>query len=411
MTGLLLTISADLSWGIALYELIYFVFPTSRWWYTIPPFRYTFILGVVLIVAFIIKNRSSFQASTPLFFPQTKILIIMIGLMGMISFWAVWPEQHIRFLVLQIQQLIFMTIAYKAIDTEEKFNRIVWAYIAGCFYIGYIAHGMVRDEFGRLEGIGPPDGPDANTTAAVLITSIPLIFYYIVYSKKFTKVISLVCVTFISNAIILLNSRGAILGIVSGLIWFLFRIFVEKNIKMQKKIFVFLLFSCVVLIFLYLADPTFWRRMSTMQEIEVGTGTATRIEFWKIAWELAVDNPMGIGARGFEYLSPTILPQNWLSPEIGMRSIHSLYFQAISDFGYVGILLLVGFVGSTFIGLNQVSKKSSENANVQIKIKTVAFESSFAAFLMASIFLDRLYAESFYWLMLFAAIHRKLEIR
>ena len=52
--GVFATLFIDLSWGVCLYILIYFLFPANRWWYTIPIFRYTLLIGVLLLVLFLI---------------------------------------------------------------------------------------------------------------------------------------------------------------------------------------------------------------------------------------------------------------------------------------------------------------------------------------------------------------------
>lgn len=402
--GLVLTVAVDLSWGVALYELLYFIFPANRWWYTLPRFRYTFVVALLLIAVYLFRKRSVCK-NGPLLFPQAKIMLAMIGLMMLISFWAVWPEQHYRFLGLQIQQFIFMYIAYQAVDREEKFDRVLWAFLAGCFYVGYLAYGMPRDVFGRLEGMGMPDGPEANTTAAVLITAIPLLLHHVICGKKLIKIIALGMIAFIMNAIILFNSRGSILGLSAGMFLFVVLLMRGKIIPVQQKMLIFGVIAIAFLLFLYLADATFWNRMATLQTIEPGKETATRTEFWIAAWRLAGEYPFGVGARGFEYLSPTILPPEWLSPETGTRAIHSLYFEAIAEFGYAGIILLAAFIGSTLRDLNRVCKSSIRNFNTKNYIRSVSLQASFVSFLIASIFIDRLYAEVFYWVMLFSAMH------
>lgn len=407
--GLLLTVVADLSWGIALYELLYFIFPANRWWYTLPRFRYTFLVGLVLIAIYLFRKRPVWKTG-PMLFPQAKALLAMICLMMMISFWAVWPEQHTRFLILQVQQFIFMFIAYQAVDREEKFDRVLWAFMAGCFYVGYLSHGMPRDLFGRLEGMGMPDGPEANTTAAVLITAIPLLLHHVICGKIPIKIIALGMIAFIMDAIILFNSRGAFVGLSAGLIIFVVLLIRGKVIPAKQKMFILGALVVTFFLFLYLADKTFWNRMETLQTVELGEDTATRTEFWFAAWRLAGDYPFGVGARGFEYLSPKILPSEWLSPATGTRAIHSLYFEAIAEFGYAGIILLAAFIGTTLRDLHRVCKSSKEKLDAKNYIKSSSLLSSFVSFLVAAIFIDRLYAEVFYWLMLFSAMHYNICI-
>lgn len=406
--GLILTITIDISWGLALYELIYFIFPVNRWWYTLPRFRYTFLLGIILIILFIAKKKNFTNLGSSLY-PLAKWLLLMIGLMLIISFYAVWPDQHFRFLEIQIKQLVFIYIAYNSIDTDDKFERLTWAFIIGSFYIAYIATGMPRNSFGRIEGIGMPDGRDSNTTAAVLVTAIPLLCDYIMRGNITKKIISLLMITYIFNGVILLNSRGAVLALGACLAYFTFQLLRKKMIPLNQKMIIAILLIGTVSIFLYLADPTFWSRMSTLETVKAGQGGATRTNFWMAAWNLAKQRPFGVGARGFEFLSPNILPAIWLS-KTGTRAIHSLYFEALAEFGYPGLILLAGFIGTTFHNLYRVSQRAIERDNIDKFIRATALQSAFIGFLVSSIFLNRLYAEDFYWLMLFAAIQYKLYV-
>lgn len=399
--GITLTIAVDLSWGIALYELLYFIFPVKRWWYTLPQFRFTFFLAVILIIIYFFKNRENFFNIKKIF-PQEKILLLMIGLMSVIYFYAIWPEEHLKFLQLQIQQFVFMYIAYRVIDSEYKFDRVLWAYIAGCFYIGYIAQGLRRDSSGRMEGIGMPDGPDANTTAAVLITAIPILLHYLINGTKIQKIISIVFIAFVVNAIILLNSRGAIMAISISIAYFISALLRQKilSLKIKTLSIGFVLIS--ICLFLYLADATFWNRMNSLGEVKVGEGGATRVHFWITGLRMALDHPFGLGARGFEFMSPQLLPSEWLSSS-GTIAEHNTYVQALVEFGFMGGVLMAGFIISTFIQTNKIKKLAIFRNDSKQYIKSLAFETSFMSFLIASFFINRLYAEVFYWMMLFVA--------
>lgn len=407
-SGIVLTITADLSWGIALYILLYFIFPANRWWYTIPRFRYTLFLAIVFIIVYLFRKRSNSLFGS--LFPQAKILLIMIGLMGIISFWAVWPTQHFRFLLLQVKQFIFMFIAYQVIDREDKFERILWAYLAGCFYIGYIAHVLPRNEFGRLEGIGMPDGANADTTAAVLITAIPFLINYFICGKKIEKFLALFFFPFVADAIILLNSRGAFLALVVALAYYLFMLLRQKIIRRRDRIIALCLALACTGIFIHLADPTFWHRMAGIKAVKAGHGDATRTNFWLAAIKLSEKHPFGLGVNGFEFLSPSILPQSWLNRKTGTIAVHSTYFEALVEFGFAGIALLAAFILSTIKSIRRVMKQAIAQKNQKLYLKSVALSSAYFAFMLAIIFINRLYAEVFYWLMLFSAIFVKISL-
>jgi len=401
--GFLLTIVADMSWGIALYELLYFIYPTNRWWYTIPSVRYTLFLAIILIIVCFFKKKSLIVSGGALFL-QLKYLLLMICMMIIISFYAAWPEQHYRFLQLQVQQFIFLYIAYQAIDSECKFDRVLWAFLTGCFYVSYVAYGSARDSFGRVEGIGMPDGPDANTTAAVLNTAIPFLLHFLINGNKIERIISFLFFPFIVNAVILLNSRGAFLGIFIAMVYFLFALLRQKkNFPQIRLTIVFSILVVCLGFFLYLADNVFWERMLTLRDVKVGEGDATRSNFWLIALHLVLEHPFGIGAGGFEFMSPQLLPPEWLTSS-GRIAEHNTYVQVLIDFGIMGIVLMGGFILTTLKQVEQIKGISIKRGDCKSYTKGLALETSFVSFLIAIIFINRLYSEVFYWLMLFVAM-------
>jgi len=404
LVGTVATVIVDIAWGVCLYELLYFLYPVNRWWYTIPPFRYALFVGAILLIVYFFK-RKDYTENKFLEAPQTKWFLFMLCMMVVISFYAVWPEQHYRFLNLQIKQLVFCYLAYKTIDTPSKFEKLIWVFLLGNFYIGYEATFLtMRDSFGRVEGIGLPDGPDANTTAAVLTTAVPLLGYFLLRGEAWKKVLAAVLLTFVLNGLILFNSRGSMLALLVGGAVFFFQVMRKGSLsgKERASVFIFLVFG--VLAFFYLTDTVFWARMGTLKTVEVGEGDATRVNYWLAAVDLAQKHPFGVGARGFEYLSPQILPERWLSPESGLRAIHSTYFEALAEFGYAGIVLMSGFILSTLRALWRVRDEAKKRSNSNLVLLSSAFEASFICFMVASIFIDRLYAEVFYWSMFHVAI-------
>lgn len=400
--GIIATIFADISWGVALYELVYFLYPVNRWWYVLPPFRFAFIISVIMIVMLCLKYRK-YDHVQFVNFPQVKWVLFMIVLMVIISFYAIWPEEHDKYLVLQLKQLLFLIVAFKVVDSASKFKKMIYAYLVGNCYVAYIAMQVGRDEWGRVEGIGMPDGPDANTTAAVMITAIPILTAYLLKGKTWEKVLSFLFMAVILNGIILINSRGALLGLAGGMLYFLIFFLGEKSITIKQRILILFSVGIVVLLFLNLADKYFWERMFTLAETEMGKGGATRTNFWLASIELALKYPFGLGAGGFEYLSPTLLPEEWLSRESKTIVVHSTYFQALNDFGVIAILLLYGMIISNFKILRKSKNVFRLHKQSKELVHAFALESSFISYLIAATFINRLYAEVFYWLMLFIA--------
>lgn len=411
--GVIATLFVDVSWGVCLYISLYFIFPANRWWYTIPTFRYTFLVGIILFICYLLKKQK-YKGQPITHFPQFKWLVFMVVLMAVISFYAVWPERHNRFLILQLKQLVFLFLAYKVIDSNKKLMTVIWTYLAGNLYVAYLIVSVGRNSLGRVEGMGMPDGKDSNMTSAVLITAVPILLCFLIKKKGWYRPLILIMLAVIINAIVLLNSRGAFLGLTVAFLYFICSLFFTGGTQrsLKERFMVIVLFVGCCGMFVYLTDNIFWQRMQTLIEVSSGsTHGGTRTLFWLKSYELVQEHPFGLGVDGFEYLSPTILPEEWMSTDTGTRAIHSTYFQALSDLGYLGLLILSGFIFSTIKMMWRVKKKIKLAGDLSMYYLGTALQSSFFAFLIASLFINRFYAEVLYWLMLFMACFNNLSTR
>lgn len=391
------------SLGVYLYQLQYFINPIIYWWSSyLFDLRYTMIVAIVLMLSYVF-NRKKYKDNKLIHFPQLKWLFLLITVSIIISFYAVWPEMHTRNLFTQIKLFFFVAIAFKVIDSPQKFEKLIWVHIIGIFYIGWNAHGLGRNSFDRLEGVGPADGTDANDTAAVVITAIPLIIHLLIHSKLWVRIALALFIAFIIDAIVLLNSRGAFIGILVSMSYFFFNIiFSKKRPNSHKYISLGVIFFSLVL-FIYLADHAFFQRMLSLGEVSLdGEGDRIgRTFFWFKAMELARQHPFGLGYWGFQYLSPNFIPDQLLTS--GMRAIHSTYFQALSEYGFIGPFLLAGYLGSTFLQYRKIQHELRERCDNRESDLIMAVLSGFIGFLTAAAFIDRLHAEMMYWFPLYIA--------
>lgn len=406
LTGCFAAVFIDGSYGIFLYQLEYFINPHIRWWYHgLPDLRYSYIASICIMVGYFIRHRK--YSDNHLFeVPQTKWWLAMVTLIVSISPIAVWPEIHQGIVQAILKLSIFAFLAYKLIDTPQKFERMIWSYLTGNFYIGWIARATGRNSDGRLEGLGGPDCENANDLGAVFISSIPLLLFYLVEGKYWQKIISLIFLAYVMNGMILINSRGAFLGLTASFIYLAYFTFFKSLRSTRTKIQMIAIFILGCALFLYLTDAVFWERMNTLHEVRVSEsgslegGGSIRTFFWMKGLEVVKEHPFGVGTWGFQLLSPQYLPSEMLSE--GMRALHSTYFQCLVELGYLGLILFLCLLVSNFNLLRKGRKLSYEERNYYVFYQGVAIEAGFVAFLTASIFIDRLYAEILYWFIIFS---------
>ncbi len=406
--GTIGAIFVDGVYGICLYEIEYFLNPNIRWWSaSLPAIRYSMIIAVCTLVGYVIRHEK-YSENRIFEVPQTKWLLAITLLMGLLSFIAVWPEHHYAFYTRHLKIVFFIFLVYKMVDSPQKFERMVWSFLIGCFYIGWVGWSTNRVG-GRLEGIGPQDASDANLLSSVLICAVPILIFNLIEKKGYlVRIVSVIFLAFIVNAIVLCNSRGAFIGLVVSIGYMSYFVFFKRVKSLRFKIKMAVGLCGFVLLFFYLTDDIFWERMDTLKSIEMGDdgisgaeGGTSRTHFWAKGLELAKEHPLGLGAGGFSYLSSQFLDTGMLSG--GRRVAHSTWIQLITNYGYLGFVLFLGFIFSSFKSHIKLRKQLLADENYSLYYQSVALNASFLSLLAASTFINRVQAELMYWLPAFMA--------
>ncbi len=390
------------------YQAIYFFNPLSRWWSSyIPSLSYS-LYAVVIMMGLFLLNFRQYNKNSLLKVPQIKYMYLLLLLYTLASFYAVLPASHNLALNYYAKLIITMSIAYKLCDTDKKLNIILYGYIYGAWYISFVAFQTGRNYGGRVEGIGTVDSPDANGLAAAIAPSLVLCLYYFWISNNIkVKVLIAIAGAFIANAIVLINSRGSFLAVVASGGYFMYYMYFSRfKRNNQKKMAVFItIFGSMAL--LYVVDDSFIERMSTLttqstNDTERETG-ATRFIFWQSAWEMAKDHPFGAGNRGFDFYAPYYIPKNVHTGGQLNRSVHSTWFEALSEIGYPGLLTLIMMIYMSFRTTKKCKKQLQAIGDTDTYFKIIAIEATFIAFIVAMTFMNRMRAEILYWCVLFTA--------
>ena len=384
------------TYGIFLYEFVYFMNPHARWWYgQIPHLRYSFYIILLIIVGYLVR-RDRFAANRIFDIPQFRWLAGLTVVVLLSRFWAVDNVYYEWLATMYLKFSFFALLLYKMLDSRKDLDRAMLIYMAGLFYIGFIAWQVGRGATGRVEGIGVPDGQEVNGTAAAMVTAVPMMLYWVLFaSKRWMQFLALVGLAFVLNGLVLLNSRGAFLATIFSVAWFAVAVLREKGLKSVKWKLVAGMVGGICLFF-YLTDDLFWARMQTMETVSTQAEGGTRMLFWLKTFDMLADHPLGTGMLGYQILSPQYLPSEWLTG--GARAVHSLWFEVLASFGYQGVLVFAGYIGSTFYLAGKVKQYLRAKNEQYHVLQLVSLEASFVAFLVAATFINRFYAEMLYWL-------------
>jgi O-antigen ligase len=414
IVGCAATLLSDAVYGVYLYVFEYFLNPPGRWWGNyLPQIRYAFIIGVITIIAYLIRSRK-YSANRIFDAPQTKWLMLFVIVMVCTLPIAVNTYDHKRFMIIFIKYFLLYLIILKTIDTPQKFDKLMGAFLMGQFYLGLLAYEVGRSATGRLEELGGADSRDANGTAAVMIVAIPILINYLIIGKTWQKIFALPILVFTLNAVILINSRGAFIGLIIAMVYYFFFSLKSPAFPKFNKGKVLLVVSVGIAIFVYLADPIFIDRMSTIANSEhaefTGYTGRERIDFWFKTFDMLKDYPLGSGVWGYDNLSPAYLPPEALSAN-GMRGVHSLYFQVLAEYGFHGFIIFAAFLLANFKFLWKLKSSLRRKEYYEPYYMVIALEASFLAILVAGIFISTLYMEINYWMAAFFATYGSMYFK
>lgn len=396
------------AFAFVLYELVYFLNPSDRWWGgQLPDISYSFVASVLMLGVLALRYRSLSPKSPWMAHPALRWMVAVLASYYLAHLWAEIPQAHSDYTFIFAKLVIITFVAYKLIDSEKGLNYAIWGYVVGCAYIGYLATITGRNSGDRLEGIGLPQSGDANDVAASLVPACSILLYMVWVSGRKAKIICVVFGAVIANGLVLFNSRGAFLGVLSSAgLFAVFMIFSRYRQKGQRGL------AVVVVIMamgggLYVADDTFWDRMGTLENLESEKSGSGRLKYWLAALEMTAEHPMGMGVNGFNSMAPLYLTdEERLGTEF--RSVHSLWFQGLTEIGWHGLAFFLLMLSAVYRISRLARKRLLEVGDRTTYFKVLALECALFGFLVAGTFTNQFRTEILYWMILLVAVAGKV---
>jgi probable O-glycosylation ligase (exosortase A-associated) len=391
-------------YGLFTYFMAYYAHPPLRWWGKhLPDYRWSLIIAIVTLVAFFVK-RGSLPKIRVKKFPQTKWLIFFLINVFLVTTIAVSADENKKYVEVIIKYVILYLLITQTIRTKEHFRYMMIFHILGVFYWGWNAFVDPQRRAGRLYGIGGPDSLNDNGTAAHLLAIIPFMGSIFFTGNRWEKLLCIIALPFVFNTFILANSRGAFVGL---LIQMALGLLITKGAMRWKTTLAIVLAG---LVFYNLMDHRFIERQQTIQTYEEDTSSIQRLEAWKGALDLIRDHPLGTGGGGYEALSAVYIPEVVEAHQGQPRSVHNTFLLVASEWGIQGFILFMTFILSTLLGLMKIRKAAPQTPEGErVRLDSIALILGLVGILSAGFFINRLYAESIYWLAAFAATLRNVH--
>jgi putative inorganic carbon (HCO3(-)) transporter len=377
------------------YLLEYYMRPELKWWGdALPVLRYNLIISIALGATFLLRRsslRDMAKVRNPALLWLLTLAAIMIGVTASIAISEPlsqeWSTQWIK------TAIIFPLLLVGVIRTRTGFDTFVAAHMLGAFWWGYEAWDDPKREAGRLVGIGSGDSYDDNGASAHLLTVLPFSVIYLLTEKnpRF-RAVALLATPFVINTIILCNSRGSLLGILTAVAAAVFLVRSGYRLRMVTA-------GIAVLVGVFLmADEQFITRQSTTVNYAEDNSAQERLETWKGVYELVKDRPLGAGGRGFHLLSPIYIPDIVEGHGGDLRAPHNTYAMVAAEWGLAGFICYIGIFTSAFIMTRRVKRQAKADGVAFYYWRALAIQLALIAYMVAGAFTDRLYAEAGYWM-------------
>ena len=327
-------------YGLMTYVAVFFLNPPSRWWGQglLSYGRWAVMAAFVTLLA-VLLSRKLKPPHIPMPRHAAFVLYLLFTAWLMLqSAWAMDALEHRELLSYYLKFVIVFFLVYRCIDSDKHLVMVMWTFVAGCFYFGWIA--WTTYEGGRFEGFGGPGTAEANAGALVCVTGVFTGSVLFLNSKSWRERAALiVMIPFILNALVTTGSRSGFLALTVGGI--VFNYFTPK----QHRKWVRRLSVIAVALFLSLAGGIFWSRMQTIEhagaDIEgVDTGGG-RLEIIEAQWRMFKEYPLGCGATCTAVLSTQYIDAKFLT-DSGMgggpmvRASHNTFMTMLTEHGIPG---------------------------------------------------------------------------
>jgi probable O-glycosylation ligase (exosortase A-associated) len=248
-----------------------------------------------------------------------------------VDLWSKWTT---------VEKVLFMClVGYALTTTRERVNQLIWVVVLaiGVWGVKGAIFDLLHGGTARLFG---PDGTaigDNNDFGLALIMLLPLLFYLWHDSVNRHLRRALVIMGFlVALAVLFTYSRGALIGLcaMATVFW----------LRSRAKLAMGLLIVAVAS-FAYIFAPALWfNRMETIETYEQDGSAMTRIYIWKVGLRIAEEHPIvGGGFRATYYPARVnaMLSGSGLPALQTPRAEHSIYLDALSEHGWVGLALFL----------------------------------------------------------------------
>jgi len=343
--------------------LIWYVFSIGNFhtliWGPLATLNYAFVVAVLTCLSWLFSRTEKKQLPMN---PLVVLTLLFAVWITITSFFALSPNQaDVWAKWSTVEKILFMClVGYALTTTQERVNQLIWTVVLtlGVWGVKGALLGILRG--GDIHG--PDQGPlsDRNDFGLGLVLMLPLLFYQWHLAENRLLRRGLMLMGFlVALAVFLTYSRGALLGAcgMGLMLWF----------RSRAKFATGFLIVAVGLSVYYFAPSAWFTRMETIGSYEEDSSAMSRINVWQVSLRIAELHPItGGGFRAT--FAPTVVNEMLRGTSIDRltkpRAAHSIYFDALSEHGWIGLALFLSILGYSWYNCSWLIRRSRDKPDL-----------------------------------------------
>jgi probable O-glycosylation ligase (exosortase A-associated) len=311
-----------------------------------------YVGGATILSAFITREPKRLPHH-----PLVYLLLIYLCWITLTTFFAVEEKMAWAKWLVFIKIYLFTFLTLMFMNTKVRLKGLLWVIILS---IGFFSTkgGLFTLLLGGEARVWGPEGTfigDNNDFGLVCVMLLPLIrFMYMHTENKHLKRALLVMGGGTLLSIFGTQSRGAFLALTAIL---LFMAWKSKRLVFGISILIFAL----AIGFAFM--PESWRaRMDSIQNYQQDASAEGRLTMWKFAIDVANDHPVLGG--GFEVFYNNEYRAHYLPFGVEGRAVHSIYFEVLGEHGYLGLVLFLLIMITTYFTCSTVIARTRDEPDM-----------------------------------------------
>lgn len=307
--------------------------------------RFQFIATICLGVSYLL-HCSSFPAPRTNHSRPLVVLWLYCGWALVVSTWAQYSGVLSREGILEFAKLLlFVWLFTRIVRSEGDLRAVAWTV--------FISFGLKAfwDRWGAAWGFGSASGQSVGSLGASLVLWLPSMLYVMASTKrKWELLVGVALLPFMLDFVVLLDQRSSFASlVVAGAI-----APVVAPRGMRKKIWIGIGAAALVFV-MFLANPQFWERMSTILEPSADASAASRFTLNAASRAMVREFPLGVGWDNYRYVSRRYLG-TMAEYRLGTAP-HNSFYAVLTENGWPGLVLWALAMGWTWLRLARLSLK------------------------------------------------------